>query len=70
MTDMHYYYIQLSVGILRHKNIRQAELKAKFALLECYKQFEDEYIERNKLIYVGHGWKNDPHIIERLNRYL
>ena len=69
VTDMHYYYIQLSVGILRHKNIRQAELKPKHTLLECFDQFGDEYIDRHRLIYVGHGWKKDKHIVERLRRY-
>lgn len=46
----YYYYIQLSVGILRHKNIRQAELKSKRTSLECYAEFEDDYIERHKLV--------------------
>lgn len=69
MTDMHYYYIQLSVGILRHKNIRQAELKPKHTLLECYAEFDDEYIERHKLVYIGHGREKDKHIVERLKRY-
>ena len=61
-------YIQLSVGILRHKNIRQAELKPKHTLLECYQQFSEGYIDRHRLIYIGHGWKSDPHIVERLMR--
>lgn len=65
----YYYYIQLSVGILNHKNIRQAELKSKHTLLECYGQFSDEYIDQHRLIYIGHGWKSDPHIVERLRRY-
>lgn len=52
-----------------HKNIRQAELKPKHTLLECFGQFGDEYIDRHRLIYVGHGWKSDPHIVERLRRY-
>lgn len=69
MTDMHYYYIQLSVGILRHKNIRQAELKSKHTLLECYEQFSDEYIDRYKLVYLGHGRKSDEHIQEKIGRY-
>lgn len=70
MTDMHYYYIQLSIGILRHKNIRQAELKPKHTLLECYAEFDDDYTERHKLVYIGHGWEKDKHIVERLRRYL
>ncbi len=65
----YYYYIQLSVGILNHKNIRQAELKPKHTLLECYGQFSDEYIDRHRLIYIGRGWKSDPHIAEKLRRY-
>jgi len=65
----YYYYIQLSVGILRHRNIRQAELKPKHTLLECYEQFSDEYIDRHSLIYVGHGHKSDEHIQENIGRY-
>lgn len=64
-----YYYIQLSVGILSHANIRQAQLKPKHTLLECYAEFDDEYIERHKLVYIGHGWQKDKHIAERLRRF-
>lgn len=66
---MFYYYLQLSGGFIRCTDVRQSTLYSKYALLECMAQLRDPYIDRYKLIYLGHGHWHDKHIQENLSKY-
>lgn len=67
---MFYYYISLSHDMIcHHCAIHQSELHRSYTLLEWTREAEPWEIDRYKLVYLGHGKRNEKHIVERLRRY-
>ena len=64
-----YFYIQLNKPTLYHADVRQVELLHKCCLLECYEPFCEEVEERYNLRYIGKGWREDRHIVDKLEKY-
>lgn len=63
-----HYYMQLSKPTLRI-NVRQAELIGRHCLLECYEEYDEHFIEMFNLRYLGVGWRNDRHIVDKVELY-
>ncbi len=67
---MYHYYISLSHDLIcHHAAIHQSELHRSYTLLEWTREAEPHEIDQYKLVYLGHGYKSDKHIVDRLNRY-
>lgn len=58
---MNYWYISLSKFYPKGKT-RQAQLKKKFTLIECFNEAEPREIDGMKLIYLGFGFFDCDHI--------
>lgn len=67
---MYHYYISLSHDLIcHHAAIHQSELHHDYTLLEWIREAEPFEIDRYKLVYLGHGYKSDEHIQEKIGRY-
>lgn len=67
---MYHYYISLSHDLIcHHAAIHQSELHHNYTLLEWIREAEPHEIDRYKLVYLGHGYKSDEHIQEKIGRY-
>lgn len=63
-----YWYVELAkILIHSHPLVVQAELHKKYNLLECARPMTDEDCDKYKLVYLGHGAREE--ISGKLSRY-